>query len=805
MEQNSWFAEKLHELAKTQPDKNAIVYYRIKGKTQVYTFRELLQVVQAYAKRNSEIGIKCGDRVVTIIPLSMSAYINLLSLIYIGATFVPISEKMDGDEVKRIIRDANPSCVITTEEIFNYKLKDIPVLTVSDDLNRLALNNRPMEETADPDYDAMMILYSSGTTSEAKGVVIGYQEEINAFKNFDNAVPHNMERYLALYPVYHIGGVTSFLVCLLWRKMTVATMEEVSAIQLPNIFELYRPDLFIMVPAVITGIRQKIEGKLGKLLPVVNLCGQIRRRTGLNIGRYLFHSINEQAFGGKLKVIASGGGIIEPKTLHFFYSLGLDACDLYASTEGNAPIIINRGYEYYRGGCVNDFYPDIEYRIADADSDGVGEVLVKSNSIMKGYFHNEELTKKAFADGYFRTGDLGKIENGYLKILGRLKENVFLPNGEKVSITDAEKAIRSKLNKEVPIALVPIKTADSNCEVLHLCVVGTPESLDEELKEINQTIFSNYCFRRVHYVDELPVTDVGKVKRHVLAEMICSEQISIKHAVDSDSTESAGGSTDSLHDLIAGHTGILDMDSLSLFQLFVEIEETYGIEMPKTLQYIKTADDLEKFLKGSLKTQNKNSDYSKYPCVRTTRLEKKLIQTIKLIEKTEHVSVSGIENIPTDTNVIICSNHLSLIDPIRILAAFGMDYALNQKFTVLAYSWWKKTTLFRAIKAIPVKRFGERISAINKAQTCLRDGYDLIIFPKGHLKDDMFDLYEGVALMSRNCNVPVLPLHIKKYRGTVRITIGELLHIQEAETQSGFTKRIGEAIVSLSDYGEERN
>lgn len=821
MEQNQWIIDKLDELALSQPDKAAIAYYRTKGRNPILTFSELRETVFQYAQANRGIGIKRGDRVVMAVPLSMSAFLNFLSLLYIGATAVPVNEGHDEAELLRMIADADPTCVIATRDVFCEKLQTVGVGVFGDGCERPQLNGRALREIPDPDPDAMTILFSSGTTSRAKGVVVGWQGVFNAFRNTDKVLPHNMERYLALYPIYHIAGVIAFLQCLLWRKMTVATVEDASAVQLAHVFELFRPDFFIMVPAVITGMKERIEGRLGRRSQLVAFCGWVRRKTDLNIGRYLLRGINEQAFGGELRTIISGGGIIQPEVLRFFYSIGIDACDLYGSTEANGPITMNRGYRYYRGGCVEDYHPDIEYRIGDPDESGVGEILVKTNSIMRGYFRDEEMTRDAFVDGYFRTGDLGRIDDGFLTITGRLKDSAFLPNGEKVSLVDAENAIRAMLNAkvprsqgEVPFSLVPVKTGDGTCEVLHLCIVGRRGEYDDELSAINQAINPAYRFKRVHYVDGLPLTAIGKVKRYALAEMIQSGQSDGESVTTEQPVSSASREERSPAQLIADFVGRpsvqatdrleddLGLDSLAMFQLFVELEEEYGIVMPGSLQEIRTVGDFERYVSGSLELQRSRIDYMKYPATRTTRSRARLVRMVKGMQRMRHVRAVGLEKIPQDTNVIICSNHSSLTDPVRILAALGLEYALNQKYAVLAYSVWKPLPMFRAIGAIPIKPLGERMGAISRAQMCLREGYDLMVFPEAHLKRKISSFREGAAMMSQNCGIPVLPLYISKQSGRFTVFVGDALWPRAEETQRAFTERIREAIVALSRADE---
>lgn len=200
-------------------------------------------------KRYKEIGITCGDRVAVLIPLCDSVYLDILALACIGATSVILDINLHKSELLRIINDSDVSCIITTECIFNDKLQEnnLPVIECSD--SGLLLRNKMIDHAQDPNYDAMTILYSSGTTSNSKGVVIGYEQEINSFNRLYNVIGSDNVKYLMLFPTSHISGLTSFLVVLM-RGGSLAILEESSATQLQKGFQIYKPNCFGMVPKI---------------------------------------------------------------------------------------------------------------------------------------------------------------------------------------------------------------------------------------------------------------------------------------------------------------------------------------------------------------------------------------------------------------------------------------------------------------------------------------------------------------------------------------------------------------------------
>lgn len=155
----------------------------------------------------------------------------------------------------------------------------------------------------------------------------------------------------------------------------------------------------------------------------------------------LFGSVLEN-FGGNLKYIICGGAALQEKYVQEFHLLGIEILNGYGITECSPVIAVNRNH-YYRDGSVGQVLQDCKIRIVvEEEGMSVGEIQVKGPNVMLGYYHNEAETENAFKDGWFRTGDLGYIDNdGFLYITGRKKNLIILPNGENVSPEELEQRI----------------------------------------------------------------------------------------------------------------------------------------------------------------------------------------------------------------------------------------------------------------------------------------------------------------------------------------------------------------------------
>jgi long-chain acyl-CoA synthetase len=174
----------------------------------------------------------------------------------------------------------------------------------------------------------------------------------------------------------------------------------------------------------------KKSGKEKKVAFAMKLSGLLRK-IGIDVRRRLFSEILA-AFGGNVRMIITGGAPINPDIMNFYDSIGITVLNGYGITECAPLISVNRSRNIVRGSVGNPI-DEVEVKIDSPDENREGEILVKGPNVMLGYFRDEDATKEAFtADGYFRTGDYGKLEGGVVFITGRKKNLIILSNGKNV-------------------------------------------------------------------------------------------------------------------------------------------------------------------------------------------------------------------------------------------------------------------------------------------------------------------------------------------------------------------------------------
>lgn len=279
-----------------------------------------------------------------------------------------------------------------------------------------------------------MIVYTSGTTGTAKGVML-------SLSNITNGVCYGLSvstvysTELAVLPFHHTYESVCGLLVSMKHASTICINENLRTI-LGN-FKTFRPDYIMLVPLFVENFYKRIwatveeQGK-DKILRNTIKASNALLKIGIDMRRTLFKSIHE-VFGGRLIKIVSGGAPIREELGRFFESIGITLINGYGITECSPLVSANRDF-YYNFASVGNPLPCLELKIDDPNEDGEGEICVKGAVVMMGYYKNPEKTAEVLSeDGWFKTGDYGKIgEDGRLYITGRKKNLIVLKNGKNI-------------------------------------------------------------------------------------------------------------------------------------------------------------------------------------------------------------------------------------------------------------------------------------------------------------------------------------------------------------------------------------
>ncbi|HVH59789.1 MAG TPA: AMP-binding protein, partial [Candidatus Sulfotelmatobacter sp.] len=340
-------------------------------------------------------------------------------------------------------------------------------------------------------------------------------------------------RYLSILPTNH---AIDFMVGFLGPFTCGAAVVHLRTLRpeyVREAFPKYRITYVSLVPLVLKNLQKGLEARFKALSAgkrrVFNALVAINKamtkgRPHLGISRLLLKQVHE-AFGGELRAIIVGGAFTEPQTLQFFYDLGIPVANGYGLTEAGTAITVN-DLKPFRADTVGKPLPGMEVRIMNAASDGIGEVAVRSKTVMQGYLNDPELTAETIVDGWLMTGDLGRFdEHGHLQLAGRKKNMIVTEEGKNIYPEDIESAFEGLPVKEFCIFAANYiwpersMTGEQLVLALHL---EPGERLDHKLRaEINARNQRLLNYKRIHGVvlleEDFPRTASLKIKRNVLA------------------------------------------------------------------------------------------------------------------------------------------------------------------------------------------------------------------------------------------------------------------------------------------------
>lgn len=459
-----------------------------------------------------------------------------LAALVSDGVFVPIDKDLPDNDIINVLCHSDSGIVFCTEKylkLFEKRKEDLPKIkkivcfsaeSDTDDvlsfdgLFKLGEKNMKVPNT-DRDKDKLKLLvYTSGTTGMAKGVMLS-EHNLVAGVYHGLRVSTVFTTCLSVLPYHHTYEAVCGLLVSLHKHSCICINESLKAV-LPNL-SLYRPDYILLVPAFVEVFYNKIQktiesgNKTAAFKTFMKISGGLRK-IGIDARKLIFGSIHK-AFGGRLRKIVSGGAPIRPEIGEFFDAIGINLINGYGITECSPLVSANRDY-YNNPSTVGVTLPCNKVEIRDKNEDGIGEICVKGETVMLGYYKNEEETKKALIDGWFYTGDYGKFnEEGQLCITGRKKNIIVLRNGKNIYPEEIENYIQ---NIPEIAEVVVYASKDENGEERGLIAEVYPAEPIERVplaKKIRDALSGLPSYKQVHQIKirdtEFEKTTSKKIKR----------------------------------------------------------------------------------------------------------------------------------------------------------------------------------------------------------------------------------------------------------------------------------------------------
>lgn len=369
-----------------------------------------------------------------------------------------------------------------------------------------------------------IMLFTSGTTSISKAVMLSHKNIITNVMDIINAFElDETDVFLSFLPLHHVFECTVGFLYPISIGGCIAFCEGVKHMA-DNLNE-FQISAMISVPAVFDIMYRKLmktiekQGKMDTVKKGIKI-SNMALKLKIDLRKKVFHEIHEK-LGGKIRVMVAGGAALDPETEKGFTDLGFNLLQGYGLTE-TSPVIAAETTKNRKLGSIGKKFKSVEVKIDNPDENGIGELMAKGNSVMKGYYENEEATKDALEpDGWFHTGDLAKIdEEGYIYISGRKKNVIVLSNGKNVFPEEIE-ILLNKIEGIKESFVYEKKDADGDAKV---CVkIVYDKNLLKELYNIEgEENIKDFLWKKVKEVNNL------MPKYKYIREMIISEEELIK-------------------------------------------------------------------------------------------------------------------------------------------------------------------------------------------------------------------------------------------------------------------------------------
>jgi len=507
--------------ASTYKDRTAFQFEKDNGILRV-SFPEFLEDANGLGTKLHKLGFR-DAKIALIGENSYDWILSYFAVVNGGNIIVPLDPETTENDLATLLNNTEVSCVICSEKCFDKiqkiqnQLNHRQIYVFEKDMSNLISQGKELIKKGErtfidytiQDDKCSAILYTSGTTSQPKGVMLSHKniatDAVISIKNIFFAGTS-----ILVLPLYHTFSFTASVLCVMLSGRTISINKNLK--ELKSDFDKYQPQNLVLVPMIVESLykqiwiqakKKKKDETLRKLIAISNAL----LKAGIDIRKLLFSSVRK-SFGSKLDFIISGGAPIQDKYVKGFRELGIQVLNGYGITECSPVLAVNRNH-YFRDQSVGQILDGIEIEIADE------EILVKGDVVTAGYYKNESATAEAFQDGWFKTGDLGYVDaDDFLYITGRKKNLIILSSGKNISPEEIEEHLyKIDYVKEAVVYQngdqieAEIYCGDENEEQYH-------QEFEKDLEIINSILPTYKNISKVTVREtEFPKTSTKKIRR----------------------------------------------------------------------------------------------------------------------------------------------------------------------------------------------------------------------------------------------------------------------------------------------------
>lgn len=413
------------------------------GKSRGYhetTYGELWGLSGAFSGTLQELGVTKGDRVAILAKPRLEWQIALWAVLRLGAVVVPIDTELTPPEMQRILEESEAQVLVAAGARLDSAAKSCKTVRHLISMDRieglpnlweLSEGREPSPEAAVGPEDLALIVYTSGTTGNAKGVMLSHfnlASNVGAFLERLDVTPSDV--VLSIIPWHHIFGFTATILGPVGKGATLIYTDDYKSIA--QLMLQNRVTILIGVPKLFNAMFHRIAERL--------MAGGLKARLIYQFApRLAGKELRKRLTGSAFRFLVSGGAPLDPHTIRGFRSLGFGVIEGYGLTETSPVLCFSTPFNR-KAGSVGPPISGVELKILNPNHEGIGEVVARGPNVMQGYYKNLERTKEVLdSQGWFHTGDLGRIDrDGWLYLLGRKKNVIILESGKNVYPEEVE-------------------------------------------------------------------------------------------------------------------------------------------------------------------------------------------------------------------------------------------------------------------------------------------------------------------------------------------------------------------------------
>ncbi|MGH9633468.1 MAG: AMP-binding protein [Candidatus Angelobacter sp.] len=779
--------------------RSEIAYVQRRGfRTLRWTYGQLAELEFRFARELEARGIGKGDRVLLWGDNCAEWVGAFFGCMLRGAVAVPMDRIAAADFAQRVMSDVDAKLVVCSSALIPHA-GNHPSMELENLFELLQRHSAdPYKPTEFSRDDTAQIVFTSGTTAEPRGVVLTHGNILASVDPIEREFPKYRRserlfhpiRFLELLPLSHVFGqfMGMFIPALLGG--TVHFQDSFKPSDIITTIKSERISVLVAVPRVVESLKNKLRDDLGSYIET----NWERAENEHFLKRWWRFRKIRRRFGWKFWAIISGGAALDQNTEEFWRRLGYVVVQGYGLTETSSLISLNHPFKVGRRS-IGKVLPGREMKL-DPET---GEILVRGENVARQYWQGNGLKPVTGEEGWFRTGDLGAMdEEGNLYFKGRSKNVIVTPAGLKIYPEDLEQALRKQPHVR-DVVVVGI-AAGGNAEACAVLLLRNGDSGSTAVANANQTLADFQKIRRwiVWPDDDFPRTSTQKPKLELIRKAAEAQVNGGSSAPGAAKSSHSGDGT--LEELIGNITGRrvelgpgahlendLNISSLDRVELMAAIESRYQVDLgDREFSQVNTVADLENLLKQSApEARTNNYPYSRWAqnwLVRWIRVLGYNCVTLPYIMVMARPKIIGRERLKDFHGpALIISNHIAQIDIGFLMAALPMH--LRNRLGVAMQGemlrsmrhppkdwfflkrWWEQLryaliAMFFNVFSLPQR--AKYRESFRFAGELVDRGYSVVIFPEGRRTEtgEMSPFRSGIGLLATHLNLPIIPMRI---------------------------------------------